>query len=143
MSLNLETNIEIQASPEEIWKVLTDFQHFPSWNPFITEINGKASRDEILSIQIHPPGGKPMRFQPKLVAVIPNREMRWKGKLLINGLFDGEHYFLIEPIDTKRSLFIHGERFKGLLVPLLKSTLAKTKEGFIHMNQALKKRCES
>lgn len=36
-----------------------------------------------------------MTFKPKILIVEPNKEFRWKGKLGINGIFDGKHYFIL------------------------------------------------
>ena len=58
------------------------------------------------------------------------------------GLFDGEHTFRIEPLDGERSRFVHGERFTGILVGLVKGVLGKTEAGFEQMNAALKQRVE-
>ena len=51
----------------------------------------------------------------------------------------------IEPLDQgRRTRFIQGERFTGLLVPLLRKNLDRgTREGFEAMNQALKARVEA
>ena len=47
-------------------------------------------------LHIQPPGSGGMRFRPSLLVVSPLRELRWKGKLLVPGLFDGEHSFTLE-----------------------------------------------
>lgn len=65
------------------------------------------------------------------------------GVDLFKGLFDGEHYFIIEDNLDGTSLFTHGEQFRGLLVGLLEKVLKNTLKGFILMNEALKKRCEA
>jgi hypothetical protein len=39
-------------------------------------------------------------------------------------------------------MFVQSERFSGLLVGLLRSTLVATQRGFEQMNQALKRRVE-
>ena len=84
-----------------------------------------------------------MRFRPTLLAVSPARELRWKGKLLLRGLFDGEHYFRLETTDAGKVLFRQGERFTGLLVPLFRKSLdGATKQGFVAMNEALKREAE-
>lgn len=70
------------------------------------------------------------------------RELRWLGRLLVPGLFDGEHSLLVEPLDRNRSRFVQSERFSGLLVGLLGGVLGKTEAGFEQMNRALKERAE-
>jgi hypothetical protein len=84
-----------------------------------------------------------MRFRPTVLAVEPKREFRWKGKLVIPGLFDGEHIFMLEPKSDTHLVFRQGEVFSGLLVPLFRRSLdGATKQGFIAMNEALKREAE-
>jgi len=140
----IRTEIEIAASPERVWSVLMDFASHPQWNPFVRKIEGKAAVGERLEIAVQPQGGGGMTFRPTVLAVVPNREFRWLGRLLLPGIFDGEHYFLIEPIAPGSVRFVHGERFSGLLVALAKSSLEKgTMPGFEAMNRALKQRAEA
>jgi hypothetical protein len=73
-----------------------------------------------------------------------NRQLRWLGRLLVPGLFDGEHIFEIEELDKDRVLFIQREYFRGLLVPLLARSLDReTQRGFEEMNRALRERAEA
>lgn len=140
----LETAVEIDASPERVWDVLTDFAAYPEWNPFITRITGEAREGGRLEIRVEPPGGRGMTFKPTVLAATPPRELRWLGRLLLPGVFDGEHTLRIEPLDGGRSRFVQSERFRGLLVPFFGGgSLAKTKEGFERMNDALKNRAEA
>ncbi|MFQ3665679.1 MAG: SRPBCC domain-containing protein, partial [Sphingomonadaceae bacterium] len=83
----------------------------------------------------------PMRFQPTLLVAEPARELRWRGRLVLPGLFDGEHWLRLQPDGTSTRL-VHGERFSGLLVPLLAGTLDRTRAGFEAMNAALKAEAE-
>jgi len=59
-------------------------------------------------------------------------------------MFAGEHYFLLEPVNPGSTRLVHGERFSGLMAPLIMrgQMLAATKQGFAAMNEALKKRAE-
>lgn len=70
-------------------------------------------------------------------------ELRWKGRLLIPGPFDGEHSFHLQALDSRRTKFAQKEVFSGILVPLFGSRLSATRRGFELMNQALKARAET
>jgi len=140
----IATSIEIAASSETVWKHLTDFPAYPSWNPFIRSIAGSIERGSKLQVTVQPSGGSPMSFNPRLLRSEPNVELRWRGSLLIPGLFDGEHYFQISESKTGKVLFTHGEVFSGLLVSLVLQGKMKqaTEAGFEAMNRALKLRAQ-
>ena len=141
--LELRTDIEISSTPERVWSILTDFDSYPGWNPFIRSIEGIARVGNRLNVSIQPVGSKAMSFRPVVLAATTNFELRWVGRLLIPGIFDGEHYFQIVPGTTGRVRLVQGEKFNGLLVGLLKSRLERgTRAGFVAMNQALKARAE-
>jgi hypothetical protein len=120
---------------------LDGFRGLFSMEPVITALSGSAVIGEKLNVQIQPPGKQGMPFRPTVLAVAPEREFRWRGKVLINGLFDGEHYFHLES-HGQGTKFIHGERFTGLLAPLLSGALVATEQGFKQMNEQLKRRAE-
>ena len=143
--LEIITTIDIDAPPERVWAQLTNFSAHSAWNPFITRLEGSARVGERLAITVQPPGGTAMSFKPTVLRADPDSELRWLGRLVLPGVFDGEHFFTIEPLDGgRRSRFTHGERFKGLLVPLLRKNLeGATRQGFEAMNRALKERVEA
>lgn len=140
----LHTEIEIKASAQQVWAILSDFQAYPAWNPFIKSVVGKPEQGEKLHIEVQPGDGKSMRFSPKVLIAEPERELRWLGQLGVRGLFDGEHYFIIKAVSESLVHFQHGERFSGLFVGMLRSSLERdTKRGFEEMNQALQARAEA
>jgi len=139
----ITTRIEINASAERVWSLLTDFAGMPAWNPFIRSIAGVLRPGSRLSVHIMPPGKRGMVFKPTVLVVRPGRELRWLGRLVLPGLFDGEHCFLIKPLDEGRVRFTHEERFSGLLVGLARGMLSATESGFHAMNAALKERAEA
>jgi len=139
--LELRTEIEIDAPVERVWAVLIDFERFPDWNPFIRRIHGNAQVGSRLDVLLGASGTRPMRFRPTVKAVVPNRELRWLGRLGLPRLFDGEHIFQIEPLGPNRVRFVQRERFRGLLVPLLARSLNRdARRGFEEMNRALRER---
>jgi hypothetical protein len=138
----IETSIDIDAPPTRVWAHLTDFARMADWNPFIKSISGPLTAGARLAVQIAPPGKSSMRFKPTLLTVVPERELRWLGRVLLPGVFDGEHYFLLAPLGENRTRFTQGENFTGLLVTILGGTLSATEDGFRAMNAAMKQRAE-
>jgi hypothetical protein len=126
-----------------VWAVITDFAAYPEWNPFIRRISGELRVGARLDVRIEPPQARATTFKPTVRFVEPNRELRWLGRLLVAGIFDGEHSLRIEPLENSRTCFVQSERFSGILVGLLKGALRKTDTGFEQMNAALKERVES
>jgi hypothetical protein len=144
MHHDITTSISIAASPGRVWAVLLDFARYPEWNPFVRSIEGPPSEGSLLKVRIQPPGNMAMTFRPVVLRHSVEREFRWKGKLLVAGLFDGEHYYGLAPLADGSTLFTQGEHFHGLLVPLFRGALESgTKKGFEAMNLALKQRIET
>jgi hypothetical protein len=142
MQHTVSHTIEIDAPPEAVWNELADTGAYPDWNPFVRHLEGELKEGARLKAEIAPPGGRAMTFKPTVLAARPNQELRWRGRLLLPGVFDGEHAFEIEPLPQGRSRFTQSERFSGLLVRALRGTLGNTERGFEAMNVALKARAE-
>ncbi len=140
----LRTEIEIGAPAERVWQILTDFASYPEWNPFVRRISGEAQEGTQLEVYLQPSGARGMTFRPTILKAEPSRELRWRGKLFIQGLFDGEHVFEIEQLAENRVRFVQRESFRGLLTSLLLRMLENdTRRGFEEMNAALKARAEA
>jgi len=141
----IQYSIDISASAARVWEILADFPAYPSWNPFIRSISGAQTVGSRLRVRIQPQGGKAMTISPTLLNVSPSRELRWKGQLLVPGVFDGEHYFQLSEQSQGVTCLTHGEIFSGFLVPLaFRGALRNgTELGFQAMNQALKLRAEA
>jgi hypothetical protein len=143
MARQLTAEIEIQASPERVWDVLTNFAAYQAWNPFIVQASGQAVPGSRLDLRMRPPGRRSTRFRPEVLQADPGRELRWLGRVLVPGLFDGEHSFTIHPTGSGEVHVTQHEEFRGLLAPMLLALIAKpTLEGFHLMNRALKHRVE-
>jgi len=140
----LRSAIEIDAPAARVWEVLTDLPAYPRWNPFIRRIAGALTPGARLEVRLEPPGGSGITLRPVVLAADRERELRWRGSILVPGLFDGEHHLILEPLAGGRVRFRQEERFSGILVPLLARSLDRhTLGGFHAMNAALKERAEA
>jgi hypothetical protein len=137
MKYELRTQIDIPASPDEVWRHLIDFSAYDQWNPFITSAAGPAAVGSHLELRMEPPGGRAMTFRPTVTELSNGRVLEWLGRLVMPGLFDGRHRFELAATDSGTHL-VQRESFGGMLIPLLRRSLDRsTRAGFEAMNKAL------
>ena len=91
MHHELHTQVDIDATPETVWSLLTDLDHYAEWNPFIVEASGDVAVGNRLTNRMQPPGGKAMTIKPAVTAVEPAQTFEWLGHLGVRGVFDGRH----------------------------------------------------
>ncbi len=141
--IELVSTIEIDAPAERVWQILTDFAHFPEWNPFMLQASGPIQPGARLQVYLKPGNGMGMTFRPTVLRAEPNHELRWLGQLFVPGLFDGEHQLSIESLGPDQVRFTQREKFTGVLAsPILSLIGRDTQQGFEEMNRALKVRAE-
>ena len=140
---NLNNELEINASAERVWQLLTDFASFPQWNPFIQHVSGDLKRGARLVVTIQPSGAQATTIRPTVLKAEPNHELRWLKRWLAPGLLDAEHSFTIEPLDANRVRFTQREIFTGIFSSLPAGRRnTDTRRGFREMAKALKLRAE-
>lgn len=140
----ISTAVEIDAPPARVWSVLVDLPAYREWNPFIVEASGNVAVGEPLSLRMALPGRSPMAIKPRLLVVDPEHELRWKGRLVLPFLFDGEHAFVLTPLENGRTRVDHSERFVGVLLPIARRLVYDgTVQSFHALNAALAKRAAS
>jgi hypothetical protein len=138
----LRTEIEIQATPDKVWQVLSSLDKYPEWNPFIHHAIGKAKVGEKVDITFRS-GSKDMTLHCTVIKAEPNRELSWKYHVILPSLWSGVHSFTIEPIGDDRVRFIDKEIFTGLLIPFqVKDIDTNSRHDFSEMDKALKIRAE-
>jgi uncharacterized protein YndB with AHSA1/START domain len=68
----LHSQIDINASAERVWQLLTDFASYPQWNPFIRRISGEPATGERLKVRLEPPESRGITLRPKVLSAEPN-----------------------------------------------------------------------
>ena len=140
----IRSAIEIRAPLDVVWRVLTDFESYPAWNPHVRRVLGRPRLGSRVTIHTRPPGGRTVVMRPLILAWNPRSELRWRATFISRRLFSGEHGFRLEEIAPNRIRFAQDETFSGVLVPLYaRLRLAATRRGFEQMNEALRERAEA
>jgi hypothetical protein len=132
----------IDAPKQQVWQVLTNFSAYHQWNPLYTEVEGKCLAGARIRVRVQM-GDRTLRYAPEIRTVVPQGELAWNEHLILRGLFDGEHHFVLESIDGGHTRLVQQDRYSGALVPpLMKLYQGQAEAGFRRMDDALKKRVE-
>jgi len=138
----LRSEVEIEAPPEHVYAVLTDFERFPEWNPFLTFASGSLVIGQKLSLELSLPEGKSYEVKPELTSIEPNRRLAWRVRYLAPALLELHQFFELSERSGHTRL-MQGLDFSGFLLRFAGSSLTLAARGAIYMNRALKKRAES
>jgi hypothetical protein len=137
---SMHAEVEIRAPAARVFGILGDVERYHEWNPFFTEGHGCVAEGDSLELTMAPVGQSPTKFSPRVLEVRPGERLVWRGRLLVAGLFDGTHTFVIRPVDSERVRVSQDESFSGILVPFV--GLSPYRAGWEKMNEALKRRAE-
>lgn len=139
----LKTEVQISASPEKVWRTLSDLTNWSSWNPIINNIEGKFEVNaELLITMANSNGGAGKRYKAIVTEINTNKRFIFTATMLTKVLFSAEKILELttHPEDT---ILIQREIYTGIMVPLF---WKKLKEGaqpmLISMNEALKEQVE-
>ena len=141
-------HIDIHADVATGWRVLTDLASYPEWNPLLRQVRGGTTRGSILRLRVAKRLGADdtAPLLARVRARMPESELAWGGG--IPGLLDVHHFFRFRPLPdsqgTRGFRFIHGEIFRGALLPLLWPIVGPriVTDNYVAVNEAFKARCE-
>ena len=131
-------SINIKATPEKIWSIITDGPNYPAWDKSADRIEGRIES-----------GGKvtaytklsPRAFPVKVTTFEPGRKMVWTGGMPL-GLFTGVRTFNLAPKGDGTVDFTIREDFSGPLLGMMQGSLPDMTQVFKDMVQGLKERAE-
>ena len=139
--------IEIQASPEKAWEVLTDFERDGEWNPFNPQIRATPSvmfsPVDILVAQIGR-DSKPNRVVEQLCVFLPPRQLSWSVYFGHPAILRAQRDQLITPLGEQRCSYMTVDWFSGwIMKPVMRFQADNVQRGFDAVADAFKARCES
>jgi hypothetical protein len=133
-------SININASPESIWKILTDAPNYPQWDPWAIRIEGTIAQGE--KIKAFSKLAPDRAFPVKVSEFVPNSKMVWSGGMPF-GLFKGVRTFLLTLKDDGSVDFHLEEIFSGPLLGMMAGSLPDMTEPFKDFAEGLKARAEN
>jgi len=139
MPLKLEYRTGVRAPAEAIWRVLSDIEGWPRWNPLYTKAAGVIRIGAQLDLEVTLRGQAPRAIRPVIVEWVPNEQLHWRLSIA-GGLVKSTRYFEIE----EASIFSNGEMFTGFMGPTVAKRLrGPIRDGFRDMGEAIKTLAEA
>ena len=139
----LRTEIQISAPINQVWQVLTDFDHWKDWNPTVKQAGGSASVGSKLSISMSGGDCKEMSYQPHVAEANSPTMFRWRATMIAGFLFTNDRVFELKEKNGGTEL-IHKEEFSGLMVPVFWKKMNQFVVPILEkMNKALKDKLEA
>jgi hypothetical protein len=139
-SYDIQTSIDIDAEPDTIWRVLTDFSSYGDWNPMLRNVHTELQPGAAVRFEVLREGARSLKLKANITTLSEPRGLAWRGGSA--PILSGEHFFRIEPLAGGGCRFHHGEHFTGVLLPLVKGMLKNAPDLYRVMNEALKRRVE-
>lgn len=129
-------SVDIAATPERVWGLLTDAAGFPRWNSTVTRIEGAIEPGATLAIRV-PISSRV--FTPKVIVFEPNRRMVWQDGAA--PMFQGVRDYNVIRTDAGVS-FTMTETFSGVMLPLIVGSLPDFVPVFTQFAADLKRAAE-
>ncbi|KAF9192870.1 hypothetical protein BGZ51_004633 [Haplosporangium sp. Z 767] len=123
---DIKSSITITASPQEVWQVLVDLEHYHEWNPMFVEAKGTIAA---------------FSWSPKVAKLEPNASLEWSSPVSgMSGVVNGTHYFQLSCTNDGTSTeFTQGRRYEGVGSSLCSGfgSMEDARRGLTAMNKAL------
>jgi len=140
MPYQITATVEIAATPEHVWAVLSDLASYPQWHPVFRSVTGQLAAGSKLTITTtHPVSERAITARVKVLAVEPASELRWVSNL---GIYRSDRHFILRP-DIGGTLLEQTATYRGLLVRFPAKTIARIQESFEAINEAVKRQAEA
>ena len=136
--LEYATRIEVHATPQRIWALLTNAAEFPRWNSTVTRIAGTIAQGERLSVEVAAAPGR--TFKPRVTTLEPERRMVWSDGF--SPMFKAARTFTLSARSDGMTEFSMVEVLSGVMLPMIKGSLPDFRPAFEAYAADLKREAE-
>jgi hypothetical protein len=129
--------INIRASANRIWELLTNAADFPRWNSTVSSLKGEIALGQKLQLRV-PISDR--TFTPKVTEFAPQQRMVWTDGAA--PMFKGTRTFTLTAKADASTDFAMVEVFSGLMLPMIKGSLPDFGPAFEQYAADLKREAE-
>lgn len=112
---SVKAEVTIEASPDEVWKVLTEINTVGEWNKVLIPIHGELEQGNTIKYEFYQDEkGKAAAINARVKELLPSQLINQTGG--IPGVLTFNHKYIIEPDPMGCKVLIH-EKYRGVMVP--------------------------
>lgn len=143
MALVIDHVVDIDATPETVWRVLTDFDQYEQWNPLAVRCQTSLVPGEPIDMWVRL-GPGPLRKQREWVRTnTPGREFSYQMKPIGLGLLRSLRTQSLTELEGNRTRYTAHFEVRGWLQPVVRLLLGRAlRRGFDGVASGLKTRAE-
>ncbi|CRK57319.1 hypothetical protein [Alloactinosynnema sp. L-07] len=134
-----ESSATINATPAQVWAVLTDGANWPNWDSGVTKVEGGIEPGA--KIRVTSAASPDRTFPVKVTAMTPHSGMTFSGGMPL-GLFRGVRTYTLSSTSDSVTEFRMREEYTGLMLPLIWKSMPDLQPSFDQFASGLKKRVE-
>ena len=112
--MRIQTSIDIHASMDNVWGVLSDFSQYEAWNPLTTRVDGPLEVGETVTLRVMLAGRKMYR-KHVISRVIASKELGWTIRSNRRWWVHGERVQRIEDLGGGVVRYTNDEQVHGVL----------------------------
>lgn len=128
----------INATPEQIWEILTDAAGMSQWDSGVVEVEGTIAPGNKIKVTSEANPGR--AFAVTVTEFEPGKRMVWKGGMPL-GLFTGERTYSLTP-GAAGTEFSMREEYSGPLAGMMFKQIPDLKPSFDQFAAGLKAQAE-
>ena len=129
--------INIKATADKVWAIMTNAADFPRWNSTVKSIEGKIALGQTIKLVavISPT----RTFNLNIIEFVPEKKMVWSDG---NAMFKGVRTYTVTPKPDGSTDFTMSEEYTGLMLPMIAGSLPDFIPTFEQYASDLKKEAE-
>lgn len=135
------STVDIDASPDTVWKLIGDPENFPTFDPTCVRVLGPAPR-EGGRLKVYSTLSPDRPFKVRVTTFSPPRRMAWSGGMPF-GLLRGVRSFALDPLGGNRTRFTLTETVSGPMLALIQRSLPDMQGAFDGFCRGLRELAEA
>ncbi|MGA6204558.1 SRPBCC family protein [Nocardia testacea] len=135
--------VEVDAPTEVVWSVLTDFDRYGDWNPFISRCRADLAVGAPIDMTVQQLAPRPIRMREWIRSVDPGRAFSYSMKPIPLGALRSKRAHTLTPLPQDRTRYESHFELDGWLAPLVGLLFGRGfKKGFPGMTTAVQREAE-